>query len=167
MQTSKLLQFFIEAFGQDKDINSWQMSIRGLSVFIIALILIRIAGRRSFGIKSPFDNIIGIMLGAILSRAVVGASPFIPIVTTCLVIVIAHRSLGWLVVNNKRFGQLIEGNEILLFEKGKFINENMKKGLVGEADILQGVRKSALTDQLEKIDKIFIERNGEISAIKK
>jgi len=32
---------------------------------------------------------------------------------------------------------------------------------------MQGVRKSALTDDMDKIDRIYIERNGEISAIKK
>ena len=30
-----------------------------------------------------------------------------------------------------------------------------------------GVRKSALTEDLSEVDKVYIERNGEISAIKK
>jgi len=42
----------------------------------------------------------------------------------------------------------------------------MEKGLVCMEDIMQGVRKSALTD-MEKIEKVYLERNGEISAIKK
>jgi hypothetical protein len=32
---------------------------------------------------------------------------------------------------------------------------------------MQGVRKSALTEDMKNIDKVYIERNGEISAIKK
>jgi len=32
---------------------------------------------------------------------------------------------------------------------------------------MQGVRKSALTEDMEKIEKVYLERNGEISAIKK
>ena len=61
----------------------------------------------------------------------------------------------------------MEGKKILLFKDNKFIKENMKKGLVCEEDIMQGVRKSALTDNMENIDTVFIERNGEISAIRK
>jgi hypothetical protein len=43
----------------------------------------------------------------------------------------------------------------------------MGKGLVCEEDVMEGVRRSALTEDLETIDKVYIERNGEISAIKK
>ena len=32
---------------------------------------------------------------------------------------------------------------------------------------MQGIRKSALTNDLNNIDRIFIERNGEITSIKK
>ena len=154
-------------FGQGKDLDTLQMVCRGAVVFIIALVLIRISGRRSFGIRTPLDNIILVLLGAILSRAVVGASPFVPTIVTCTVIVIMHRCFGYFIARNDSFGKLVEGKKILLFKDNKFIKENMKKGLVCEEDIMQGVRKSALTDNMENIDTVFIERNGEISAIRK
>ena len=143
------------------------MSDRGVIMFFIALILIRISGRRSFGVRSPLDNIITISLGAVMSRAIVGASDFVPVVVCCFVIVLLHRLIGWLIANNKSFGSLIEGEKILLFENGVFKKENMKKALVCQEDLMQGVRKSALTEDIDKIDKVYMERNGEISAIKK
>jgi uncharacterized membrane protein YcaP (DUF421 family) len=154
-------------FGEGKDLNCLQMCSRGIIVFLFALVLIRISGRRSFGIRTPLDNIIVILLGTVLGRAIVGASPFLPVIVASLLIVLIHRCFGWLIVHSKLFAQLIEGEKIILFKDGQFIKENMDKALVCEEDIMQGVRKSALTDQLEKIDKIFIERNGEISTVKK
>jgi len=161
------MQTIIEIFGEGKDLNSLQMSCRGIVVFFVALILIRVSGRRSFGLHTPLDNIISIALGAILSRAIVGASPFLPIVITSTVIVLLHRLLGWLIAHNKTLSKLIEGNKMLLYKNGDFVKEKMSKALVCEEDIMQGVRKSALTEDINKIDKIYIERNGDISAIKK
>lgn len=161
------MELLKEIFGEGKDLNVLQMSCRGIVVFAIALLLIRVSGRRSFGVRTALDNIISISLGAILSRAVVGASDFLPIIVTCFVIVLLHRLFGWMTANNKRFGRVMEGNKILLYQDGKFIPKNLKKALIGEEDIMQGIRKSALTEDLHKIDKVYIERNGEISAIKK
>ena len=162
-----IMELIKEIFGVGKDLNVLQMSCRGIVVFIIALLLIRISGRRSFGVRTALDNIISISLGAILSRAVVGASDFVPVVVTCFVIVLLHRFFGWMTANNKHFGRIMEGNKILLYYNGKFVPQNLKRALVGEEDIMQGIRKSALTEDLAKIDKVYIERNGEISAIKK
>jgi uncharacterized membrane protein YcaP (DUF421 family) len=161
------MNLLIEIFGQDKDLNALQMSSRGVVMFFIALILIRISGRRSFGVRSPLDNIITISLGAVMSRAIVGASDFMPVVVCCLVIVLLHRGIGWLIANFKHFGRFIESEKIVLFEDGVFIKDNMKKALVCQEDLMQGVRKSALTEDMAKIEKVYMERNGEISAIKK
>jgi uncharacterized membrane protein YcaP (DUF421 family) len=161
------MEILLKIFGEGKDLNAAQMSCRGIVIFFVALILIRISGRRSFGVRSPLDNIITISLGAIMSRAVVGASEFVPVIVCCFVIVLMHRSIGWLIASRKGFGRFIEGEKILLFEKGHFLKQNMKRALVCEEDLMQGVRKSALTEDMENIDKVYMERNGDISAIKK
>lgn len=154
-------------FGEGKDLNTLQMCCRSIIVFFIALILIRISGRRSFGARTSFDNIIAILLGAVLSRTVVGASPFIPVVCSCLCIVLLHRLVGWFIAGSPRLARIIEGNKLLLYEKGEFIQPNMSRALVCREDILQGVRGSALTEDLGKIERIYMERNGRITTIKK
>jgi uncharacterized membrane protein YcaP (DUF421 family) len=161
------MDLLIKIFGEGKELNALQMSSRGIVMFFIALILIRVSGGRSFGVRSPLDNIITISLGAVMSRAIVGASAFVPVVVSCLVIVLLHRFFGWLIANSKPFGRFIEGEKILLFKDGVFQKENMKKALVCHEDLMQGVRKSALTEDMTKIAKVYMERNGEISAIKK
>jgi uncharacterized membrane protein YcaP (DUF421 family) len=161
------MELLIKIFGEGKDLNTLQMSCRGIAMFFIALILIRVSGRRSFGIRSPLDNIITISLGAVMSRAIVGASDFLPVVVTCFIIVLLHRLIGWLIARNKAFGRFIEGEKILLFVNGEFQHTNMKKALVCHEDMMQGIRKSALTENMNEIEKVYMERNGEISAIRK
>lgn len=156
-----------EIFGEGKDLNVLQMSCRSVVVFLIAYLLLRISGRRSFGLRTPLDNIITITLGAVLSRAIVGASPFVPIVVASLVIVLLHRAFAWLTTRSKAFAGFAEGDKILLYSNGKFDRHHMKRALVREEDIMRGVRRAALTDDLEKIDRIYMEQNGEISVVKK
>lgn len=161
------MELIIQIFGEGKTLNTYQMGSRAVVVFFIALLLIRVSGRRSFGIKDPLDNIIGISLGAILSRAVVGASAFLPVIVTCFVIVGLHRIFSWLSIRSVAFSKIMGGEKILLFEDGIFIKENLKKALTCEEDVMQGVRRSALTEDLSQIKRVYMERNGEISAIKK
>lgn len=161
------MEMLIDLFGKGSDLNALQMCSRGIVIFILALVLIRISGRRSFGLHMPLDNIITILLGAVLSRALVGASNFVAVVLACTVIVLIHRSVAWIMVHNPKISKILEGEKILLFEGGHFLKRNMDKAQVCQEDILQGVRKSALTADLAEIEQIYIERNGEISSIKK
>jgi uncharacterized membrane protein YcaP (DUF421 family) len=161
------MDLLVKIFGEGEDLNALQMSCRGAVVFLIALLLIRISGRRSFGVRGPLDNIITISLGAVLSRAIVGASAFLPVIITCFVIVILHRGVAWLIISHEAIAKLVQGEKILLYENGQFIAQNMNRALLNHEDLMQGIRKSALTEDMSKISKVYIERNGEITAVKK
>ncbi|HEY9535926.1 MAG TPA: YetF domain-containing protein [Mucilaginibacter sp.] len=156
-----------EIFGSGTNLSVLQMSSRGIVIFLLALIMIRVSGRRSFGLRTPLDNIISILLGAVLSRAVVGASPFLPVMVTCFIVVGLHRGLAWFIAQNPAFSRLIEGNKILIYQDGKFLEDNMKRVQICREDVMQGIRRQVVTEDLDQIDYVYIERNGEISAIKK
>ncbi len=161
------METLVQLFGKGEHLNILQMSLRGASAFIYSLALIRISGRRSFGLHNPMDNIIAILLGAIMSRGVVGASPLLPVAASCLVVVLLHRAFGWLIVRYQWFSHLVEGNKIVLFRNEKLERKNLSRALLSEEDVMQGIRKSASTDDLSQIDTVYLERNGEIRALKK
>ena len=142
------------------------MTARVIVIFIFALLLIRISGRRSFGIKSPLDNIIIILLGTILGRSVVGVSPFFPVMISSLVLVVLHRLLAAIFARSPLLSQSLEGEKILLFENKTFLRKNLNRAMLSKEDIMQGLRLSALTEDTDEVEKIYIERNGEISIVK-
>lgn len=154
-------------FGTGEDMSAVQMMCRAAAIFFIALALIRISGRRSFGIRTAFDNIIMILLGAILARAVTGISPFVPTISACLVIVVLHRLLGAVMVVNEPISKFVDGEKIVLYENGRFDESKMIRALVGKEDIYHAVRKNLHTVSLETIDTIYMERDGEISIVTK
>ena len=160
-------ELIIKAFGDSKDLEWWQMADRAIVVFILTIVFIRLSGRRSFGMKSSFDNTITILLGAILSRAAAGVSPFFPTLAAALTLVLLHRLCAWLCIRSQAFGRLVKGECIPLFQAGHINRHNMQRGLISKHDLMEAVRLKANTADLNELDSCWLERDGEVSSVKK
>jgi uncharacterized membrane protein YcaP (DUF421 family) len=160
------METLVLIFGAGKDLNEWQMGARAFVAFFISLVLIRISGRRSFGQRSPFDYSIALLLGAVLSRVVVGASPFAPTLFACFVLVVLHRLLAWLGTRYHWIERLIEGSERELYRHPHFNRQQLRKALITERDLFEAVRQRTGAQTLDEIKAMILERNGEISVIR-
>jgi uncharacterized membrane protein YcaP (DUF421 family) len=154
-------------FGEGEKLNMLQMSMRAFVMFCIMLLLVRFTGRRAFAKKSSFDNIIVIMLGAVLARGVVGASPFWSTVAASVVMVIMHWITAWLAVKNKTVERLIKGTYIRLYDQEKLVDNNLAKTGISKNDLHESLRLETKKDTLEDIDTAYLETNGRISFILK
>jgi uncharacterized membrane protein YcaP (DUF421 family) len=161
------MQGLITLFGEGKDLNSLQMAMRAAAIFFATLVLIRISGRRSFGQRSPFDYVVAILLGATLSRVIVGASPALPTLAASLVIVVIHRVLAWACGWSRTLELLVGGVEREVYRDGKFNGREMSAALVTRTDILETVRQELGVHELDSVRSAILERNGEISIIRK
>ncbi len=148
-------------------LNVLQMSLRAVSIFFIALVLIRFTGMRVFGIETAFDSCIIIMLGAVLTRAVVGASPMIPTIAASIALVTVHKIIAFISVKNQTVSHLVKGIPYSLYKEGKLNDKNLRKCLLSFGDIMEEVRLKLNQNSLENIDEIFMERTGKISVIEK
>ena len=154
-------------FGEGEKLNMLQMSMRAFVMFCIMLLLVRFTGRRAFAKKSSFDNIIVIMLGAVLARGVVGASPFWSTVAASVVMVIMHWITAWLAVKNKTVERLIKGTYIRLYDQEKLVDNNLARTGISKNDLHESLRLETKKDSLEDIDTAYLETNGRISFILK
>ena len=116
---------------------------------------------------TPFDNIITILLGAILGETVSGTTPFLPAIITATSIALLHRFCAWFSLRNKIFGNLIKGTEKILYKDGKISEKNMKRTLLTKEDLMEGIRLSINSDSITKVKMVYMERNGEISVVTK
>ena len=154
-------------FGEGKYLNVLQMGCRAFVMFFITLILIRISGMRSFGQKSALDSIIVILLGSVLSRAVVGASPFLPTIIAGIVISLLHKAIAIITVRNDIMGRIIKGNKTLLFTNNEIIQKNMIDSCISLKDLKEEIRLNINEDTTDHIEEIYMERSGRVSIIKK
>jgi uncharacterized membrane protein YcaP (DUF421 family) len=161
------MNWFYQLIGEGNDPSPYQMAIRAFIIFIIALIFIRLSGRRTFGMYSKFDNVISVLLGAVLSRAVIGASPFFLTIIASFVIVFLNRLFAWIALYNDVFGSLIKGNTKVIYKDGKIIRNNMKRFDITDKDSIEGIRLQGNVESLDEINNVYIERDGRISVTKK
>lgn len=154
-------------FGSGSNLDTLQMCMRAFITFIIMLVLIRFTGKRTFAKRSAFDSIVTIMLGAIVARGVVGASPYLQTIAASFVIVAMHRLIAWLSVKSRKFEQLVKGVYIKLYQDGAIISNNLERTGMSENDLHESLRLETKKLTLAEIDTAFMETNGRISFILK
>ena len=157
----------VDLFGVGTHLTATQMALRGVVVFAFTLLMIRISGRRSLGQHSPFDACITVLLGSILARCVVGASPFWPTIATGVALVLVHRTIAMLSVRIPGFGVLVNGRPRTLVSEGTIDQAALRKGLVSSADLLQALREHSVPEDPSLARQVVLERNGVISVVKR
>lgn len=152
-----------QIFGKGTDLTILQISVRAFLMFFISLVLIRLGGIRMFGKKSVFDDIMVIMLGAILSRGIVGANPFFDTVTASAVMILVHRFLGWISIKNAFIEKLIKGRPVILYKDGTIFKKNLQKTSLSESDLMESLRLETKIQSLDKVKTATMETSGRIS----
>jgi uncharacterized membrane protein YcaP (DUF421 family) len=163
----ELLDELIGLDATAESINTLQMSVRAVLVFFVALALLRLAGKRTFGSNSPFNVVLKIILGSVLGRAIVAASPLLETLVASTVMVGLHRLLGIAAYRSHTIGKLIKGEAVVLAENGELNQAHMRQNDVTENDLHEGVRSTANLDDLSQTEIVRLERDGEISVVKK
>jgi uncharacterized membrane protein YcaP (DUF421 family) len=111
--------------------------------------------------------VVAILLGATLSRVVVGASPALPTVAASLVIVVVHRVLACACVHSPKLERIIVGAERKVFAEGAFDDAQMSAALITKTDVLETARQELHTTELDDVKAAILERNGQVSLILK
>jgi len=152
---------------QPGELTFLQVSLRGVIVFIAALIVIRMGSKRSLAEKTAFDAVFLVIIGSMLSRAINGSAPFFPTLGTGFVLVFLHRFFGMGAYYSHVFGMLVKGKPMVLVEDGRLQRRNMLWEHISKHDLEEDMRLDAKTDDLSQIQVARLERSGDISFIKR
>src|SRR5438046_672812 len=96
-----------------------QISLRGLIVFVAALVIVRCGDRRFLSQKTAFDVVLGFILASMLARAVNGTAAFFPTLGGGFILVLLHRCLAYWARRSHTFGLLIKGRSDVIVRDGK------------------------------------------------
>jgi uncharacterized membrane protein YcaP (DUF421 family) len=162
---SSLLNEWLGLHVEPKDLTLLQIALRGVIVFIAALVMLRLADRRFLAKLSAFDAILGFILASVLARAINGSAAFFPTLGVSLLLVGLHRLLGRLAFISTIFEKLIKGKAQVLVRDGKRMGPTMRRYKISEADLLEEVRLHGKVQNLDEVQTATLERNGQVSVI--
>lgn|SRR6516162_4794972 len=99
---------------EGKDLNLVQICLRGFIVFVVMLVMVRVADWRFLAKLSAFDVILGFLLASMTARAVNGSAAFLPTLAGGFVLVFLHRAVAVIAYYSDSFGRLVKGARRLL-----------------------------------------------------
>jgi len=154
-------------FGVNEHISIVEIVVRSVIMFLVTFAMIRLTGMRQFRKNSPFDMVIAFLIGGVLSRGVVGATPLFATIASGLALILLQKFFYTLSFKNDRIEKIMKGERFLIYKEGKFLKDNMKKADITTLEIFEDLRVEQQTESLEGIAEVYVEKTGEISFIKK
>lgn len=150
-------------FGIGEQLSMTQMGMRAFIMFVVALTLVRMGGIRMLGRKSASDFIIIIMVGTILTRGIVGASPFLSTIFAGFVIIIINKMLAQVSARLPYLSNVVKGKPAVLYKNGQIQWDQMDRLGISRTDLLTSLRLETHNKHLEEVDLALMEPNGRIS----
>ena len=106
----------------------WEFILRGVIVFCVLLVMVRVSGRRTVGQFTPFDLLVVMLLSESVSNSLTGGDDSVAgglIVAATLVAL--NMTAAYLSSHSKYMADLLDGSPVLLGRDGKMFDEVLKK----------------------------------------
>lgn len=140
-----------------------EVVFRSVVMYVFALIVLRLAGRRGVKQLSLFELVIIITLGSAAGDPLfyedVGLLPALAVFATILAL---YRLTTHLVSKSEKLSQLMEGKPIYLIRDGEFAISNFKKEALAQDEFFAELR-SRNVNHLGQVRLALLETNGEVS----
>ncbi len=142
----------------------WQMCIRALAIFLVALLLVRMGKNRIYGKFGSLDIVLAVILGSILSRTLTANAPFLATIAAAFTLVAVHNLMIKAALYSKTLGHMFKGREVLLVEDGHILHKELAKAGMTEHDLKVALRSHGL-ESPTSARRVYLERNGQVSVI--
>src|SRR5690349_10304736 len=111
---NRALEWAFGVGGSAIHINVPQMALRAVVVYAATVLIVRLGKKRFMSRATIFDVILGIMLGSMVSRAIVGTAPFLPTLAASATLLAVHWVFSAGAARWHGFGKVIKGNPRML-----------------------------------------------------
>ena len=151
--------------------DGWSGIVRvvvvGTLAYAALVIVLRVTGKRTLSKLNAFDLVVTVALGSTLATAILSkTTPLAEGVTALALLVVLQYAVTWLSVRFEAVDRLVKAEPVLLFYRGQFLREAMKKERVTEGEVRAAVRETSI-GSLDQVEAVVLETAATITAIPK
>jgi uncharacterized membrane protein YcaP (DUF421 family) len=141
--------------------------LRAVIIYLLVFAFTRTLGRRELSTIQPFDLVLLVVIGDLIQQGVtqndLSVTGVLIVVCTIGVMQVGISYLGY---RFRRMRSVLQGEPIVLVEKGKIIERNMRRERLTSDDLTEKARLSQI-ESIDEIKRAVLETNGDISFIKR
>lgn len=150
----------------DMSLPWWEFIVRGVMVYCVLLLLVRVSGKRTVGQFTPFDLLVVMLLSESVSNSLSGGDDSVSggLLIACTLIVL-NIGIGYLSSRSQKLATLIDGECVLLGRDGHIFKDVLMRARIAQNDVEQALREADV--ELAKAKCIFLEADGKITVLEK
>lgn len=149
----------------DMELPWWEFVVRGVTVYLLLLIMVRLSGRRTVGQFTPFDLLVVMLLSEAVSNSLNGGDQSLVgglIAAATLVAINVLVAVG--TSRSKKISTLVDGDAVLIGRDGVFFEDKLRRCRLSDSDIDEALREHDCPR--EEMKCAFLEADGEISIMR-
>lgn len=147
-------------------LNTLQVCIRAVVVYVTLVAYIRIGKKRFLGRATAFDAVLIIIIGPLASRAISGTAPFVASLAGTLALILLHWLISYITESSPALSYLMKGRDTLIIKNGRVDRHALHDAHMSDDDLAEDLRAKGVTDPTQ-IKEARLERSGTLSVVKK
>ena len=146
--------------------DSWSTLLKtvavGLTCYISLILMLRVSGKRTLSKMNMFDWVVTVGLGSVMASTLVsdGVS-YAQGVTAFATLIGAQYVVTFLSVRSDAFAKLVKADPTILYYKGRYLEDAMRRERVPKSEVLSAIRQSGQGAPAE-IAAVLLESSGEL-----
>jgi len=144
----------------------WHVAVCAVLAYSILFLFIRISGKRTLAKLTAFDFVVSVTLGSTLSSMILAKVTMAEGAVALVVIISLQYVLAWSARESETLEKVINSSPTMVFYRGEFLEEAMKKEVLTHEEIYAEIRKFRMLD-VDQVEAVVMELNGELTVIRK
>lgn len=140
--------------------------VRAAVIYVILLLIFRIAGKRSLAQITTFDFVLLLIIGEATQQAMLG-NDFSVTNATLIIVTLLALDIGLSLLQQRLpyLDKWLDDVPLVIIDDGKVLHDRLKKSRIDESDILHAARELQGLERMDQIKYAVLERGGGISII--